>query len=89
MLLFDEPTTGVDIGGEETVYSLLARIHRERNLTMLLVTHDLAVVHRLSTTVLCLNRQAVCKGPPLTTLTPENLQRLFGTEVKFYEHRHV
>jgi len=88
VLLFDEPTTGVDIGGEETVYALLARLHRERNLTMLIVTHDLAVVHRLSSTVLCLNKQPVCQGPPLSTLTPENLQRLYGTEVKFYEHKH-
>jgi zinc transport system ATP-binding protein len=88
VLLFDEPTTGIDIGGEETVYALLARLQRERNLAMMIVTHDLAVVHRLSSTVLCLNRQPVCIGPPLATLTPENLQRLFGPEVKFYEHKH-
>jgi zinc transport system ATP-binding protein len=88
VLLFDEPTTGVDIGGEETVYGLLSRLQRERNLTMLIVTHDLAVVHRLSSMVLCLNRRIVCMGPPLPTLTPDNLQRLYGTEVKFYEHRH-
>lgn len=88
LLLFDEPTTGVDIGGEETVYALLARLHRERNLAMVIVTHDLAVVHKLSTTVLCLNRQPICQGPPLATLTPETLQRLYGTEVRFYAHRH-
>jgi zinc transport system ATP-binding protein len=88
VLLFDEPTTGVDIGGEETVYALLARLHRERNLAMLIVTHDLAVVHRLSTTVLCLNQQPICQGPPLSTLTLENLQRLYGPEVRFYEHKH-
>lgn len=88
VLLFDEPTTGVDVSGEETVYALLARLHRERNLTMLIVTHDLAVVHRLSSTVLCLNKQPICQGPPLSTLTPENLQRLYGTDVKFYEHKH-
>jgi zinc transport system ATP-binding protein len=88
VLLFDEPTTGVDIGGEETVYALLARLNRERNLTMLIVTHDLAVVHKLSSLVLCLNKQAICQGPPIPTLTPENLTRLYGTEVKFYEHKH-
>lgn len=88
VLLFDEPTTGIDIGGEETVYGLLARLQRERNLTMLIVTHDLAVVHRLSSVVLCLNREPVCMGSPLATLTPETLRRLYGTEVKFYEHKH-
>jgi zinc transport system ATP-binding protein len=88
VLLFDEPTAGIDIGGSETVYALLARLHRERALTMLIVTHDLAVVHRLSSMVLCLNRRPLCQGPPLETLTPENLQRLFGTEVAFYQHAH-
>jgi zinc transport system ATP-binding protein len=88
VLLFDEPTTGIDIGGEETVYALLTRLQRERSLSMLIVTHDLAVVHRLSSMVLCLNKELVCMGPPLATLTPENLRRLYGTEVKFYQHNH-
>ncbi|MGD8828389.1 MAG: metal ABC transporter ATP-binding protein [Gammaproteobacteria bacterium] len=88
VLLFDEPTTGIDVGGEETVYALLSRLQRERNLTMLIVTHDLAVVHRLSSIVLCLNRKLVCMGPPLEALTPDNLRRLYGREVKFYAHKH-
>lgn len=87
VLLFDEPTTGVDVRGEETVYGLLERLHGERNLAMLIVTHDLAVVYKLSSTVLCLNRHPVCQGPPETVLTPESLQRLYGTEVKYYRHR--
>jgi len=86
VLLFDEPTTGIDVGGEETVYKLLARLHHERALTMLIVTHDLAVVYELSTNVLCLNKSSVCYGPPLTVLTPESLRRLYGAEVKYYRH---
>jgi zinc transport system ATP-binding protein len=88
VLLFDEPTTGVDLRGEETVYALLTRLQQTRQMTMLIVTHDLAVVHRLSSKVLCLNREPVCQGPPVSVLTPESLRRLFGTEVTFYEHRH-
>ena len=57
-LLFDEPTTGIDLGGEETVYGLLTRLQRERRLAMIVITHDLAVVHRLSSEVLCLNKRA-------------------------------
>jgi zinc transport system ATP-binding protein len=88
LLLFDEPTTGIDITGEETVYSLLERLHHDRELAMLIVTHDLAVVYKLSSTVLCLNRQPICQGPPVDVLTPESLRRLYGTEVKYYEHKH-
>jgi zinc transport system ATP-binding protein len=88
VLLFDEPTTGLDLGGEETIYGLLSRLSRERRLSMLIVTHDLAAVHRLSTSVLCLNRRLVCHGPPVDVLTPESLQRLFGPEVRYYAHSH-
>lgn len=88
VLLFDEPTAGIDVGGEETVYALLDRLHRERNLTILLVTHDLAVVYEFSSTVLCLNRRAICHGPPVTVLTPERLQELYGAHVKYYQHVH-
>ena len=89
VLLFDEPTTGVDVGGEETIYALLSRLNTERTLAMVLVTHDLAVVHRLSSTVLCLNRTPVCTGPPHETLTPGTLRALFGTEVAYYAHEHA
>jgi zinc transport system ATP-binding protein len=88
VLLFDEPTAGIDVGGEETVYALLARLNRERELTMLIVTHDLAVVYEFSSMVLCLSRQLVCYGPPVAVLTPERLRQLYGTEVKYYQHTH-
>lgn len=88
VLLFDEPTTGIDIEGEETVYRLLGKLKEEKNLTILLVTHDLSVVYTLSNYVICLNRQPICYGFPQNVLTPENLQKLYGEEVKYYRHKH-
>ncbi|MEJ2685530.1 MAG: metal ABC transporter ATP-binding protein [Candidatus Sulfobium sp.] len=88
VLLFDEPTTGIDISGEETIYNLLARLKEERHLTMLLVTHDLSVVYEFSTHVICLSRKAVCYGPPREVLTPESLQNLYGGGMKYYQHKH-
>jgi zinc transport system ATP-binding protein len=88
VLLFDEPTAGIDLGGEETVYGLLGELQRERNLAMLLVTHDLAAVHRLSSTVLCLNKRPLCVGPPVSILTPQTLEQLYGSDVRFYVHHH-
>lgn len=88
VLLFDEPTTGIDIGGEETIYNLLLKLKEERRLTMLLVTHDLSVVYQISTHVICLSRQATCYGPPREVLTTESLQKLYGANVKFYLHTH-
>lgn len=89
VLLFDEPTTGIDIEGEETVYRLLVKLKRERELTILLVTHDLSVVYTFSNYVICLNKQPICCGFPQEILTPENLQKLYGGEVKYYRHTHL
>ncbi len=88
VLLFDEPTTGIDIEGEETVYRLLAKLKEERKLTILLVTHDLSVVYAFSNYVVCLNKQPICCGLPQEVLTPENLRKLYGEEVKYYRHKH-
>ena len=88
VLLFDEPMTGVDISAEETIYNLLAKLKGEMDLTILLVTHDLSVVYKFSTDVICLNRQPICYGPPQEVLTPESLQRLYGGEVRYYQHKH-
>jgi len=86
VLLFDEPTTGIDIGGEETIYGLLAKLKKEKDLTILLVTHDLSVVYKFSNSVICLNKCPICQGSPKEVLIPEILRKLYGEEVKFYEH---
>ena len=69
-LLFDEPMTGVDISAEETIYNLLGKLKGERDLTILLVTHDLSVVYKFSTDVICLNKQPICYGPPPGSFDP-------------------
>lgn len=87
ILLFDEPTAGIDVSGEETIYSLLREIQQKQRLTILLVTHDLNIVYKYSTHVLCLGRKGhTCFGPPKETLNTDQLQQLYGTEIKFYKH---
>jgi len=88
VLLFDEPTSGIDVGGEETIYNLLARIEKEVNLTIILITHDLSVVYKLADNVLCLNKKLICYGLPQQTLTAESLYRLYGKEINIYKHDH-
>ena len=88
ILLFDEPMAGIDIEGEETIYNLLSRIEKERDLTIILITHDLSVVYKFADSVLCLNKESICYGPPQEALTPERLSQLYGGEIKLYKHVH-
>ena len=88
VLIFDEPTAGIDIGGEETIYTLLHKFWQEQGLTIILVTHDLNIVWEHANQVLCLNKQQMCFGEPNKVLTPEQLKKLYGTGLKYYEHHH-
>lgn len=86
VLLFDEPTSGVDISAEETVYALISKLKREKDLTIIFISHELEVVYRFADSVLCLNKEKVCFGPPREAIDKKSLEALYGEEVHFYRH---
>jgi zinc transport system ATP-binding protein len=88
VLLFDEPLAGIDVGGEETIYTLLRRTQKKRKLAVVLVTHDLSTVYSLASNVLCINGKIFCYGRPREVLTPRLLQEIYGSEMKFFRHAH-
>ena len=88
ILLFDEPTIGIDIGSKETIYSLLEKFRKDWQISILMVTHDLNVVYSYSNKVLCLYKKANCFGKPEEILTPQKLQELYKSPIKFYKHSH-
>lgn len=47
VLLLDEPTSALDVSVQAEILNLLSRMRTQRNLTYLLVTHDLPVVSHL------------------------------------------
>ena len=51
LLLLDEPTTALDVTVEAQILALLAELQARRNLSMLLVSHNLGIVDRLCDTV--------------------------------------
>jgi len=88
LLLFDEPTASVDVAGQETVYELLHRLQDKYGLTLILISHDLTIVYRYASKVLCLNKAQLCFGIPAEVLTPGELTKLYGGGRKFYHHMH-
>ncbi len=88
VLLLDEAMSGIDVGGQDTIYSLLHKFWRQGNLTLIFVTHELEIVWKHANHVLCLNHHGLCFGAPREVLSPQKLEELYGTGIKFYEHKH-
>lgn len=83
ILLLDEPVSGVDIVGEHLFCDLLQSVQEESALTLVMVSHDLSVVSKHATHVLCLNQTLVASGPVLTVLTNDILGQAFGSHMLF------
>jgi zinc transport system ATP-binding protein len=62
VLLFDEPTSGVDIGAEEPIYQMVTRLKESLGITILLISHNMHVVMHYSDQVLALNRHPLFHG---------------------------
>lgn len=49
LLIFDEPTVGVDKESKETFFELIKHLHTHHNITILLVTHESEYIDRINT----------------------------------------
>lgn len=86
LLIFDEPSAGIDLAGEETVYSLIASINKKTKATCIIVSHELSIVNRYATNVLCLNKNLVCFGRPEIAINSETIKNLYGAGAGLYKH---
>jgi ABC-type Mn2+/Zn2+ transport system ATPase subunit len=88
ILFLDEATSGIDIEGQGDFYSTIRRLHREHGVTVVMVSHEVNVVYKLTDRVICLNRDLISHGETSAALTPEVLQRLYGENAGFMVHDH-
>lgn len=88
LLLLDEPTAGVDTPGEHSFYELISSIHQRLGITVVLVSHDLAMVFRHASWVFALNGVICCQGHPEEVLNADSLKAAYGIHVTPYHHHH-
>jgi zinc transport system ATP-binding protein len=88
LLILDEPTGGVDPEAQTSFYALLHHLNRERDVTLILVSHDIGVVAREVTKLACLNRRLVFHGRPGDFLSDAALAALYGPAVRVVSHEH-
>lgn len=59
LLLLDEPVTGLDPESADSMYRIFADLHREKNMTIVMVTHDIEAAEKDASRVLDFNSMTV------------------------------
>ena len=88
LLILDEPVSGVDIHGEQDFFELIEDIHKSYNMTILMISHDIDIVYRYASQVICLNKYLICQGAPIDVLTKKTIEETFSSKHSLYHHQH-
>ena len=59
VLILDEPTAGLDPGGRDEILDLITRMHRERGMTVILVSHSMEDVAKYVKRIIVMNQGRV------------------------------
>lgn len=86
ILLLDEPTAFLDLAHQLQIYRILRTLHRERRVTLVLVTHDLNLAESFCSRIVFLKGGRIeadvtrPENPIDSMITVELIQRVFGVE---------
>ena len=78
ILILDEPLSGVDVEGMETLMDMLDDIRKTYDLSILMTTHDFAMLPQYADQVVLINHGIVKKGPPEEILSSDEFCRVFN-----------
>lgn len=55
VLILDEPTAGLDPGGRDEIFELIKKLHKEKNMTIILSSHSMDDMAKLAKTLIVMN----------------------------------
>ncbi len=79
----------VDAYGEEKFYELLKGLKEQQGLTIVIVTHDIAVVSAHVEKLACLNQTLYTHASPAEVITAGTLEKVYGCEVELLAHGRI
>lgn len=77
ILILDEPLSGVDVEGMESLMDMLDEIRQTYDLSILMTTHDFAMLPEYADQVILINHGVVCQGKPLEVLSSPEFRQVF------------
>lgn len=82
MLLLDEPLSSLDLRRSRNLVEVIHKLVRSRNVTTLLVAHDINPLIQCLDKVIYVANGKVATGAPGMVLTSENLSKLYDSPVE-------
>ena len=77
ILLLDEPLSGVDVEGMHTLMEMLDELRHSYDLSILMTTHDFAMLPEYADQVVLIDHKVVCQGTPVEVLGSEAFRKVF------------
>lgn len=84
-LILDEPTSGVDVASQIKLYAILHSLNSDKDLTILISSHDLHAIQSLASRVVILNKKIAFAGTPEEFESKEEFWKDFGFQA--FEYR--
>ncbi len=77
ILILDEPLSGVDVEGMQTLMDMLDEIRKTYDLSILMITHDFSMLPRYADQVALIDRTVRIQGTPEQVLSSEAFRTSF------------
>ncbi len=81
ILFLDEPTSSLDFKVGHTILELVGRLHKTRNLTTVLISHNIRDLRDFCTRIFCLDHRMIWAGPPKDPTLDRVLQQIFQIQL--------
>ncbi|MCK4798865.1 MAG: ABC transporter ATP-binding protein [Spirochaetes bacterium] len=86
VILLDEPTSSLDIKNKVEIMKLLQSFVKKKNISLVLVSHNLNLVSNFADEVILLHNKNVIYGNNKMIMKPNQLQKAFETEISMIKH---
>lgn len=77
ILILDEPLSGVDVEGMETLMDMLDELRRDYDLSILMTTHDFTMLPRYADHVVLIDHAVISQGTPEDVLDSDGFRQVF------------
>lgn len=80
VLILDEPLSGVDVDGIESLMEMLDEIRKDYDLSILMTTHDIGILHKYADQVYLIDKSVIKRGTPAEVLSSNSFHQVFHSK---------